>query len=100
MRRFSILLGTREKEEKLVKWLKKYDIPWNGGRNVEPQSIFDKKFYSIEFNLKSRGFITYSTRDLNLGIPKYTILDDSIKDKINNIPLITEEMFCEFMEIK
>lgn len=100
MRRFSILLDSIEREEKLTEWIKKHNILWCGGNNIRISPIINKKFYSIEFNFRERNCITYSRRDLFLDFPKYTILDDSIKDKINNIPLITEEMFCEFMEIK
>lgn len=100
MRRFSILLGSIEREKKLTRWLEKYNILWCGGTNIKIKPIVNEEFYSIEFNYIEENHITYSKRNLFLDIPKYTMLNDSIKDKINNIPLITEEMFREFMEIK
>ena len=100
MIKFSILLGSLEREEKLTSWLKKYDILWNGGRSIFECPIIGNKFYSIEFNWGRPQRITYSVNNNYLSIPQYSILNDSIETCLQNIPLITEEMFCEFLDIK
>ena len=100
MIKFSILLGSLEREEKLTSWLKKYDILWNGGRSIFEYPIIGNKFYSIEFNCRRPQRITYSVGNNYLSMPKYSIINDSIEECLKNIPIITEEMFCEFMDIK
>ena len=100
MIKFSILLGSLEREEKLTSWLKKYDILWNGGRSIFEYPIIGNKFYSIEFNYSRPQRITFSIDNEYLSIPKYSIINDSIETCLQNIPIITEEMFCEFMDIK
>lgn len=100
MIKFSILLDSLEREEKLTSWLKKYDILWNGGRSIFEYPIIGNKFYSIEFNYKDPQRITFSMNNEYLSIPKYSIINDSIEECLKNIPIITEEMFCEFMDIK